>query len=65
MTGSRAMKNTPSIREIVVPATEQALNAAVMENQIEPDKIISVILLPRHTLAIGDYEAKYRLIYRT
>jgi chorismate mutase len=65
MTRASAMKNTPSIREIVVPATEQALNAAVMENQIEPDKIISVILLPRHTLAIGDYEAKYRLIYRT
>jgi len=59
------MKNTPSIREIVVPATEQALNAAVMKNQIEPDKIISVILQPRNPLAIGDYEAKYRLIYRT
>jgi hypothetical protein len=58
------MKNTPSIREIVVPATEQALNAAVTDNQIEPDKIISVILQPRQPMAIDDYEAKYRLIYR-
>ena len=58
------MRNTPVIRELVVPANEDALNAAVVEHQIEPDKIISVILQPRHTLAIGDYEAKYRLIYR-
>jgi hypothetical protein len=59
------MKNSASIRELVVSATEDALNAAVAEHQIEPDKIISVIFLPRRELAIGDYEAKYRLIYRT
>jgi hypothetical protein len=59
------MKNSPSIRELVVSATENALNAAVAEHQIEPDKIISVIFLPRRELAIGEYEAKYRLIYRT
>jgi hypothetical protein len=59
------MKNSISIREIVVSATEAALNAAVDEHQIEPDKIISVIFQPRKEMAIGDYEAKYRLIYRT
>jgi hypothetical protein len=59
------MKNSASIRELVVSATEDALNAAVAEHQIEPDKIISVIFLPRRELAIGEYEAKYRLIYRT
>ena len=59
------MKNSTSIRELVVSATEDALNAAVAEYQIEPDKIISVIFLPRRELAIGDYGAKYRLIYRT
>ena len=60
------MKNSPSVRELVVSATEDALNAAaVAEHQIEPDKIISVIFLPRRELAIGEYEAKYRLIYRT
>jgi hypothetical protein len=59
------MKNSTSIRELVVSATEDALNAAVAEHQIEPDKIISVIFLPRRELAIGDYGAKYRLIYRT
>jgi hypothetical protein len=56
--------NMPSIREIVVPATEEALNAAVTEHQIEPDKIISIILQPRAQLAMGEHEAKYRLIYR-
>jgi hypothetical protein len=59
------MKNSASIRELVVSATADALNAAVAEHQIEPDKIISVIFLPRRELAIGDYGAKYRLIYRT
>jgi hypothetical protein len=59
------MKNSISIREVVVNATEDALNAAVTQHQIEPDKIISVIFQPRRELAIGDYCAKYRLIYRT
>ena len=56
---------TTRIREVVVTATEGALNAAVAEHRIEPDKIISVIFHPGKALAIGDYEAKYRLIYRT
>jgi hypothetical protein len=59
------MKNSISIREVIVNATEDALNTAVTEHQIEPDKIISVIFLPQRELAIGDYKAKYRLIYRT
>jgi chorismate mutase len=59
------MKNSTNIRELVVNATEDALNAAVAEHQIEPEKIISVIFQPRKELAIGDYEAKYRVIYRT
>jgi len=56
---------TTRIREVVVTATEDALNAAVAEHQIEPDKIISVIFQPGRAMAIGDYKAKYRLIYRT
>jgi len=53
-----------SVREIIVTANEQALNSAIMENQIQPEKIISIILEPRRQLAIGDYEAKYRVLYR-
>jgi hypothetical protein len=34
------MKNSISVREVIVHATEDALNAAVTEHQIEPDKII-------------------------
>ena len=59
------MKNSTRIREVVVSATEEALNAAVAEYHIEPDKIISVIFQPGKVLAIGDYQAKYRLLYRT
>jgi hypothetical protein len=57
--------NTRDIREIVVSATEEALNAAIAERGIAPDKIISVIYEPRKELAIGDYGAKYRVIYRS
>jgi hypothetical protein len=56
---------TAGIREIVVSATEEALNAAIAERAIQPDKIISVIYEPRKELAIGDYGAKYRVIYRS
>jgi len=52
------------VREIVVAANEEALNVALTENQIQPDKIISVILQPAQQLAIGDHEAKYRVLYR-
>jgi chorismate mutase len=52
------------VREIVVTANEEALNTAIVENQIRPEKIISVMLEPRKQLAIGDYEAKYRVLYR-
>jgi hypothetical protein len=56
---------TANIHEIVVSATEEALNAAIAERGIQPDKIISVIYEPRRELAIGDYGAKYRVIYRS
>ena len=52
------------VREIVVAATEEALNIAITENQIQPEKIISVILQPAKHLAVGDYKAKYRVLYR-
>ena len=58
------MATASAVREIVVNANEEALNTAIMENQIQPEKIISVMLEPRRQLAIGDYEAKYRVVYR-
>jgi hypothetical protein len=60
-----AMQNAASIREIVIAANEEALNAAITEHQIDPDRIVTIILHQRRGLAIGDYEAKYRVIYRT
>jgi len=58
------MAKAAAVREIVVTANEEALNTAIMENQIQPEKIISVMLEPRQHPAIGDYEAKYRVVYR-
>jgi hypothetical protein len=60
-----AMSNVARIREVVIPATETALNAAVAEHDIAPGRIISVVYLPGQALAIGDHGPKYRLIYRT
>jgi hypothetical protein len=45
------MATANSAREIVVPANEAALNAAIIDNQIEPHKIISVILQQGRHLA--------------
>ena len=37
---------------------------ALAEKQIAPENIVSVIFQPAGHMAIGDYEAKYRVIYR-
>jgi len=58
------MATERKIREIVVAADESALNQAITENQIQPDKIISVMLQPGQSLAIGDHGPKYRVLYR-
>jgi chorismate mutase len=52
------------VREIIVPASEAALNEALAENQVEPEKIISVMLQPGQHMAIGDHGPKYRVVYR-
>jgi hypothetical protein len=52
------------VREIVVAADEVALNRALAEHRVEPDKIISVMLQPGQSMAIGDYGPKYRVLYR-
>jgi hypothetical protein len=51
------------IREFTVHANETALNQALQERGIEPDQILSVMLLPGRAMAIGDYLPKYRVIY--
>jgi hypothetical protein len=53
-----------SVRELIVPANEQALNAALMQQQVQPEKIISVMLEPGNTLRIGDNGPTYRVLYR-
>ena len=58
------MKNSQAVKEIIVKADEASLNNAIAEKQIAPESIISVMLQPGSGLAIGDSEAKYRVIYR-
>ena len=57
------MTQVALVRELIVNATEDALNQALVKTRIAPEKIITVIFQPRRVLAIGDYEAKYRVIY--
>jgi len=58
------MNNSSVLKEIIVNADEESLNRMVAEKSISPENIISVIYQQRRTLAIGDYGAKYRVIYR-
>ena len=58
------MKNSQAVKEIIVKADEESLNSALAEKQIAPENIVSVIFQPAGHMAIGDYEAKYRVIYR-
>jgi len=58
------MKNAQVLKEIIVNADAESLNSAIAEKQIAPENIVSVMLQPGSGLAIGDSEAKYRVIYR-
>jgi hypothetical protein len=58
------MKNSQVLKEVIVNADEKSLNDATAEKHIAPESIVSVIFQPGKGLAIGDYEAKYRIIYR-
>jgi hypothetical protein len=58
------MKNSQTLKELVVKADEDSLNSAISERHIAPESIISVVLQPGSGMAIGDSEAKYRVIYR-
>jgi hypothetical protein len=55
---------TTQVREIVVDADQDALNAALDHHEVAPDRIISVIWQPGAALAVGDHRAKYRVLYR-
>ena len=57
------MKNSQALKEIIVKADEESFNSTIAE-QIAPENIVSVMLQPGSGLAIGDSEAKYRMIYR-
>jgi hypothetical protein len=45
------------------PPTKRRSQHGDCLNQILPEKIISVMLQPAKHLAVGGYEAKYRVLY--
>jgi hypothetical protein len=59
------METRQGVRELIVAADSNALNVALEENQIWPEKIISLIWQEGRHLAIGDHGPKYRVIYRS
>lgn len=62
--GAAPTNALPLVREIVVAAQETALNAALERHEVSPERIISVMLEPGTTLAIGDHGPRYRVLYR-
>jgi hypothetical protein len=62
--GEDLMKRRHHLKEIIVRADEQSLNGAIDEKMIRPENIVSVMLQPSNGLAVGDYEAKFRVLYR-
>ena len=61
--GEDIMKRRRHLKEIIVRADEESPNDAINEEKIGPD-IMSVMLQPSNALAVGDYEAKFRVLYR-
>ncbi len=51
------------IRELVVDASEDALNHALFEHKVSPSKIVAVMLQPAPPAAGDDNKPKYRVIY--
>lgn len=58
------MKNSQTGKEIIVKIDEAPHNSAIANKHIPPENIISVIFQPAAAMAIGHYEAKYRVICR-
>jgi len=62
--GEDIMKHRRHLKEFIVRADEQSLNDAIDEKKIGPENIVSIMLQPSNGLAVGDYEAKFRVLYR-
>ena len=59
--------SNPLVGELlVVRASRESLNEALVEHGIGPDQIISIVWQPGRAMAIGDnWWPKYRVIYRS
>jgi hypothetical protein len=51
------------ILELVCDADLATLNKLIRDHRIDPARIISIILQPEKLMAVGDYKAKYRVLY--
>lgn len=58
------MKHRHHLKEIIVRADEQSLDDAIAEKNTGSENIVSVMSQPSNGLAVGDYEAKVRVLCR-
>ena len=52
------------IKEIVVEGTIEALNAGMAQRGVTIEDVVSLRFEPAREMAIGDYKAKYHILYR-
>jgi hypothetical protein len=57
-----ALNDGRRVIEIVTPGTPEALNAALAERGIGVEQVIHVQFQPAKPMALGDWEAKYRVL---
>lgn len=62
---TRLCNRQQTLAELIVKDDLDELNAALARANIEPGDVVTILPVPRITPAIGDYEAKLRVIYRT
>jgi hypothetical protein len=56
---------TSQVIEIVTPGTPEALNQVLAARGISADRVINVRYEPAKPMALGDWQAKYRVLVRT
>ncbi|HEX2528455.1 MAG TPA: hypothetical protein VHL31_19415 [Geminicoccus sp.] len=58
------MNSSGRVVEIVTPGTPEALNEVLASRGITPDRVINVRFEPARPMALGDWQAKYRVLVR-
>lgn len=57
-------RDNAHVVEIVTPGTPEALNQVLASRGITPEQVINVRYEPARPMALGDWQAKYRVLVR-